>query len=345
MLYNKYRPAKIKDIVGQEHVKNVLLGIDSNDVPHTIILHGPSGTGKTTAARLIAKKLYCENPGTDGDVCNECSGCKAVDSGKTVDFLEIDATSDSGVNFVRELKEKLNLYTLSGQKRLVYIDEAHNLSKKAFDALLKILEEAKSNIFILATTEYDKLPKTIKTRSFTLEFLPATYDELKDLVAKVAQLEGRKLDDKVKGLIAFASEGSYRKALVILEDILRQTTDEIIDEKSIAHLNSILNPEEADLIKEFVDAFFKVDWGSLLAIAKKLPTSDQKLRPIAYHMMNLAVNTVAKAAQSKNSPSKLDLARIEFIHEIASVLENTNASVTKTGVVKAIVALIKARYG
>jgi len=343
MLYNKYRPKKIADLVGQDAAKTFLSKIDADSVPHTIIFYGPSGTGKTTAARLLAKKIHCENPTSDGDVCGVCYGCQSVENGTTLDYMEIDATSSGGVNDIRELKDRLLLTTLSGKPRIVYIDEAHNLSKQAFDALLKILEEESSNIFVLATTEQQKVPKTIRTRSFEVSFLPATKEDIVALVKRVAVEEGYSIDDKVLGMIAFIAEGSYRRALVLLEDVLMHAKTKTITEDDLEDLGHILSVEEIDIINAFKPAFFKGDWGELMNVAKKLPTDDKKLRPIAYHMYNLAISIVTNASKKVQTPRKIDKARFRFISTLSEALM-PNQAITKPALVKAIVDFLLEMY-
>ena len=344
MLYNKYRPKTISELVGQDAAKTFLTKITPETVPHTIIFYGPSGTGKTTAARLLAKKIHCENPTPEGDVCGVCQGCKAVENDTTMDYMEIDATSSGGVNDIRELKDRLSLTTLSGKPRIVYIDEAHNLSKQAFDALLKVLEEQSSNIFVLATTEQQKIPKTIRTRSFEVEFLSAKKEEIADLVTKIAKIEGYLLAKKVANVIAFIAEGSYRRALVLLEDVLMHSKSKTITEDMLDDLSHILSTEEVDLINSFKPAFFKADWAALMELAKKLPADDKKLRPLAYHMYNLAVSTVSSAAKKNQRPRKIDLARMRFISVLADALFVPNTPVTKPAVTKAIVEFLTEMY-
>lgn len=344
MLYNKYRPKLISDLSGQESVKTFLTKIDADSVPHTIIFYGPSGTGKTTAARLLAKKIHCENPTPDGDVCGVCHGCISVDSGTTLDYMEIDATSSGGVNDMRELKDRLALTTLSGKPRIVYIDEAHNLSKQAFDALLKVLEDESNNIFVLATTEQQKVPKTIRTRSFEVEFLPAKKEEIAELVIKVAKKEGYTLAKKVANVIAFIAEGSYRRALVLLEDVLMHVDSKDITEDDLDDLQHILSTEEVELINSFRPAFFKGDWAALMEVAKKLPTDDKKLRPLAYHMYNLAVSTIAKAAKNNKRPRKIDTARMKFVSVLADALFVPSNAITKPAITKAIVEFLLEMY-
>ena len=345
MLYNKYRPKKIAELVGQDAAKTFLTKIGAATVPHTIVFYGPSGTGKTTAARLLAKKIHCENPTPEGDVCGVCHGCTSVDNDTTLDYMEIDATSSGGVNDIRELKDKLSLTTLSGKPRIVYIDEAHNLSKQAFDALLKVLEEESNNIFVLATTEQQKVPKTIRTRAFEVEFLPAKKDEIVELVISVADSEGYTIAEKVANVIAFIAEGSYRRALVLLEDVLMHSKSKTITEDMLDDLSHILSTEDVELINSFRPAFFKADWAALMELAAKLPTDDKKLRPLAYHMYNLAVRTLAKAAKNNSRPRKIDIARMRFISSLADALFVQNIAVTKPAITKAIVDFLLEMYG
>jgi len=344
MLYNKYRPKTISELVGQDAAKTFLKKITPETVPHTIIFYGPSGTGKTTAARLLAKKIHCEAPTPDGDVCGVCSGCTSVENDTTLDYMEIDATSSGGVNDIRELKDKLLLTTLSGRPRIVYIDEAHNLSKQAFDALLKVLEEESNNIFVLATTEQQKVPKTIRTRSFEVEYLPAKKEDISELVIKVAETEGYSLAKKVANVIAFIAEGSYRRALVLLEDVLMHSKSKNITEDMLEDLSHILSTEDVGLINSFKPAFFKADWAQLMELAKKLPTDDKKLRPLAYHMYNLAVSTVASAAKKNKYPRKIDVARMKFLSSLAEALFVPNNAVTKPAITKAIVDFLLEMY-
>ena len=345
MLYNKHRPAKITDLKGQEGVKTFLLKISKDTVPHTLIFYGPSGTGKTTAARLLAKKIFCKNIQEDGDVCGVCPGCKSVDNDNSLDYLEIDATSSGGVDDVRSLKDRLVLNTLSGNRRVVYIDEAHQLSKKAFDALLKVLEEHSNNIFILATTEINKVPKTVRTRALELEFSNADVATLSSVLKELAEKEGYTIDDEAANLIAMSSEGSFRRAVTLFETVMLQIKGKEITVETLNQVPSVFGEEELNVLKAFPRAFARADWVSLLEIISALPEDDKKLRGIGKYMYTVAVNALAKKAKAKKYPTKAELAKMVFISSLGESIGNQAAVVTKPAITKALVDYLRAHHG
>ena len=171
-LYRKYRPQNFEQLYGQEHIVEAIKNsLDNNKMSHAYLFNGPRGVGKTTIARLIAKGVTCLNLGEDGEPCNECKNCKAINEGRFSDLIEIDAASNRSIDEIRSLKEKINYQPVEGLKKVYIIDEAHMLTKEAFNALLKTLEEPPSHVmFILSTTELDKILQTILSRCQIYDF-------------------------------------------------------------------------------------------------------------------------------------------------------------------------------
>lgn len=219
-LYRKYRPQAFGDISGQQHVKQTLINAaKTENIAHAYLFNGPRGTGKTSTARIIAKVLNCENA-NDGTPCQTCDACKQITSGSLVDIIEIDAASNRGIDEIRDLKETL-LYQPSFVKSKVYIiDEVHMLTKEAFNALLKTLEEPPEYVyFILATTELEKIPETIISRCQLFNFRRIG---LQDIVERMKYIcEQEKIDCDEAGLmeIATQADGGLRDALTLLEQL------------------------------------------------------------------------------------------------------------------------------
>lgn len=215
-LYRKWRPAVFADVVGQDHITKVLRSeIMQGSVSHAYLFCGSRGTGKTTCAKILAKAVSCENP-TDGDPCGECEKCRAFEN--SFDIVEMDAASNNGVEDVRELRERINFLPAEMRRRVYIIDEVHMLSIGAFNALLKTLEEPPEHaMFILATTELNKIPATILSRCKRFDFHRIGADDIAKRLRYISDMEKIDIDEDALRLIATLATGAMRDALSMLE--------------------------------------------------------------------------------------------------------------------------------
>ena len=236
-LYRKYRPQTFDDVVGQQAVTQTLkTQIVSGKLSHAYLFTGSRGTGKTSSAKILAKAVNCENP-QNGNPCNACAACRAIDSGACMDVLEIDAASNNGVDNVRDLRDDA-VYTPSQVRMRVYIiDEVHMLSLSAFNALLKIIEEPpKHLLFILATTELHKVPATILSRCQRFSFRRISQEDISARLQYVAYEEGIDLDDSAARVLARLADGGMRDGLSLLDQCASATTGELNADKVYACL-------------------------------------------------------------------------------------------------------------
>lgn len=219
VLYRKYRPKSFNEVIGQEQVVRVLNNsLKQGRVAHAYLFSGPRGVGKTTIARLIAKAVNCI--GEEGP-CNICESCNEFNSGSSFNLIEIDAASNRGIDEVRELRESVRFVPSRGKYKVYVIDECHQLTKDAFNALLKTLEEPPEHaIFILATTELDKVPATITSRTQQFDFRRPSIKDTKNKLAKICGMEGVDFEDEALETVALIAEGSLRDAESVLGRIL-----------------------------------------------------------------------------------------------------------------------------
>ena len=231
-LYRKYRPQTFDDVVGQLAVTQTLKSqLVSGKLSHAYLFTGSRGTGKTSSAKILAKAVNCENP-QDGNPCNCCSACKAIDAGSCMDVLEIDAASNNGVDNVRDLRDDA-IYTPSQVKMRVYIiDEVHMLSISAFNALLKIIEEPPEHLlFILATTELHKVPATILSRCQRFAFRRISQEDIAARLQYVAYQENIDMDDSAARVLARLADGGMRDGLSLLDQCASATDGELTAER------------------------------------------------------------------------------------------------------------------
>ncbi len=217
-LYRKYRPCVFDDVYGQEHITSILSHEAMNgSVSHAYLFSGSRGTGKTTCAKILAKTVNCLNP-KNGNPCNECENCRAIDTGATTDVIEMDAATNTGVDYIRDLRENV-MYTPAMLKKRVYIiDEAHMLSDSAFNALLKTIEEPPEHVlYIFATTEQHKIPATIISRCQRFEFRRISMKSLVERLMFIAKNESILLTEDGAKLIAKTAQGGMRDAISLME--------------------------------------------------------------------------------------------------------------------------------
>ena len=250
-LYRKYRPKNFEEVAGQkEIVKTIKTSLRNGKTSHAYLFTGPRGVGKTTLARLIAKGVNCLENGITDEPCNRCENCLAINNGTFLDMVEIDAASNRGIDEIRQLKEKINYQPVKGRKKIYIIDEVHMLTKEAFNALLKTLEEPPEHvIFILATTEADKILPTIISRCQRYDFKTLSLNDMKEQLRFIGKNEGVDIPDDVLELIYESSGGGVRDAVSILERIMVTCLgEEITLEKS----EEVLGVTSAKKMEEFL---------------------------------------------------------------------------------------------
>ncbi len=234
VLARRFRPQRFEDLVGQDvAVRTLRNALERKQIAHAYLFSGLRGVGKTTVARLLAKALNCDR-GPTPNPCGECIPCQDIALGSSMDVLEMDAASNRGIDDVRDLREVARVLPVRDRYRVFIVDEAHQLTKDAFGALLKILEEPPAHVvFILASTEKDKFPATILSRCLQVDFRPIPSELVVARLAEVAEKEGFQLTSGAAQLIARATEGSLRDALSLL-DRVRAFAEGPVDENAVA---------------------------------------------------------------------------------------------------------------
>ena len=269
-LYRKYRPKKFADVIGQDVIIKILKNsISNNKIGHAYIFSGPRGTGKTSTAKIFAKAVNCKNP-IDGDVCENCEICK-INSENEIDIVEIDAASNNGIDEIREIKNSIKLLPAELKYKVYIVDEVHMLSNSAFNALLKTLEEPPAHaIFILATTEINKIPLTVLSRCQKFDFKKITKENIIDRLTYIIKEENIKnISDDILNLIAELSDGGLRDAINLLDQVNSLNKDTITqtdvlnlvgainNDNIISFLNKIVECNISEVIKTINDFYNK----------------------------------------------------------------------------------------
>lgn len=310
VIARKFRPQVFEDVIGQDPIVQTLRNaIDMGRIGHAYLFSGPRGVGKTTMARLLAKALNCAD-GPTATPCRECASCQEVALGNSIDVLEIDAASNTGVDSIRELRENARYAPSRDRFKIFIIDEVHMLSTSAFNALLKTLEEPPSHIvFIMATTERHKLPATILSRCQQFIFRSIPPLEIHSHLKAISEREGIRIGEGALDYIVRAAGGSMRDAQSLLDQIIAFGGQEIEDE----HVRDVLGFMPADLLNDAVNALAERDPARMLAVVERVAGQglhfQQFVRELMAQIRDLLLAKIGLVEKISGSPD--DRMRIE----------------------------------
>ena len=319
VLARKYRPKNLKDVIGQEDICSVVEGsIKLNRVAHAFLFSGTRGVGKTTLARILGKILNCEKLKKDKiEACHQCATCISIENESNMDVVEIDAASRTGVADVREIIENINYKPVSSKKKIFIIDEVHMLSKAAFNALLKTLEEPPPDVtFIFATTETEKIPVTVLSRCQHFSLQRVSLESISKHLIQVSKLEGYELDDESSKLIAQCSEGSMRDALSILENVLAKS-----EKINISIVREVLGISDLSTIIFLFENLCKGNVNSSFDCFEKLYRQGVSIDQLAKSLMSLVYNLSLIKSGIKNNYEFFDEESLKKLKEISKNFE------------------------
>ncbi len=315
-LYRKFRPLNFAEIVGQEHITRTLRNqIIADRVGHAYLFNGGRGTGKTSAAKVLARAINCLNP-KDGEPCNECEICRGAINGSLTDIVEMDAASNNSVEDIRSIREEVNFLPTKAKYRVYIIDEVHMLSTGAFNALLKTLEEPPEHVkFILATTEPQKLPATILSRCQRFDFKRISNENIIKRLTTVCEKSNIEITKEALNIIAILSEGAMRDALSILERCI-QDGDNKIDEDKIKDLVGI---PKITYIAKITEAITNYDVTQALENVDVVLTEGKDINNLVWELIKYVKDIlVYKAAGKLDLYSEEEIEKIEEISEKVS---------------------------
>jgi DNA polymerase III subunit gamma/tau len=320
--YNKYRPSTLAEIDNSQVRKTILslLTKPKEDLPHAYLFIGPRGTGKTTTARIVAKLFNCTNPSKSGEPCGECDICKAITNGSSIDIMEIDAASNTGVDNIRDLKDKIQLVPVQAKWKIYIIDEVHMLSTGAFNALLKTLEEPPPHtVFILATTDPHKVPATIQSRCLVLNFVKPALTEIVIALQRIAKGEQIQIDEDAYPLIAEAADGSFRDATKLFEQAT--LLDKHITKKTIEEM---LKTTDVQLITTFISHLLRSDAVSLINQIELMLKDGADIKSFYVQILRELQKKLVQSVLSDN-PDKRKLQQVtDVLHRYYADLRSTN---------------------
>jgi DNA polymerase III subunit gamma/tau len=306
----KWRPRTFGDMIGQEHIVDTLRrAIEKDRVAHAYVFTGTRGVGKTTAARILARALNCEK-GPTPTPCGECPACKDILSGSSLDVMEIDGASNNSVDDIRELRENIGYTSMGGRYRVVVIDEVHMLTKNAFNALLKTLEEPPQNvIFILATTEPTKIPSTIHSRCQRYDFRRVGADKIAAHLAKICEAEGVKFDKSALSVIARKADGSVRDSLSLLDQACSFCGENLAEKE----VRAVLGLVGTDTYRELMKNITEKNQAAALELVQKTLFDGYELHELIggfqEHLRNLLFAKVPGALEAKGIEIEADEAK------------------------------------
>jgi DNA polymerase-3 subunit gamma/tau len=306
-LYRKWRPRDFDDVCGQSGITDILkYEVNNGKLSHAYLFCGSRGTGKTSCAKILAKAVNCESP-INGNPCNKCSACKSIGAGLATDVIEMDAASNNGIDTVRDLQDELAFTPAEFKYRVYIIDEVHMMSGQAFNALLKTLEEPPEYvIFILATTEYNKLPTTIVSRCQRFDFKRIDTNVIINRLLKISSEEGIEITEDAARVIARIARGGMRDAISLLE--LCAGAHALIDEDLVF---ATVGGGNRDSAYQIIRAIGKSDYSSVYRIINDIVMSSGDIAIFGQEILD-AYRDIMVAKNSDRAKTYLDLTDAEY---------------------------------